>query len=93
MKAAVFKDKNSPLFVEEFSKPVPGKNQVLVKLHAASLNHRDILVQNGQAPSTGVILGSDGSGIVEDVGEEVDESLIGQEVVINPSVGDRKSVV
>ena len=73
--------------VEEFSKPVPGKNQVLVKLHAASLNHRDILVQNGPAPSAGVILGSDGSGMVEEVGEEVDESLIGQKVVINPSVG------
>ncbi len=89
MKAAVFKFKDSPLFVEEFAKPAPGKNQALVKLHSASLNHRDILVQNGQAPLplTGVILGSDGSGIVEAVGEDVEESLIGQEVVINPSVG------
>ncbi|HRI78301.1 MAG TPA: zinc-binding dehydrogenase [Cyclobacteriaceae bacterium] len=89
MKAAVFRGKNTPLSIEEFPKPVPAKNQVLVKLRAASLNHRDILVQDGPGPfpATGIVLGSDGSGVVEDVGEEVEESFIGQEVVINPSVG------
>lgn len=89
MKAALFKDRNLPLSIEEFSKPVPAKNQVLVRLKAAALNHRDLLVQNGQntLPSSGIIPGSDGAGIVEDAGEEVDESLIGAEVVINPSLG------
>jgi len=95
MKAVVFRDKNIPLSVEEFPKPVPAKNQVLIKLHSAALNHRDILVQNGPGPfpAAGIIPGSDGCGVVEDVGEEVDESLIGTEVVINPSVGWGKNPV
>ena len=89
MKAALFKEKNSPLRVEEVAKPIPVKGQVLVKLQAAALNHRDLWIQNEQAiPSpSGIILGSDGSGIVESVGEDVDESLIGQEVVMNPGIG------
>lgn len=68
-------------------KPVPIKEQVLVKLHAASLNHRDIWIRTEQTavPDQGVILGSDGCGVVEAVGEEGDQTLIGKQVVINPS--------
>lgn len=89
MKAALFKEKNAPLAIEEVAKPVPGKDQVLVKLRAAALNHRDIWIQTEQslASSAGIILGSDGSGVIEDVGEDVDEGIIGHPVVINPSIG------
>src|ERR1700712_4699375 len=89
MIAALFKEKNSPLVVEEVQKPAPGKGQVLIKLHAAALNHRDLWIQREQAtPSvSGIILGSDGSGVIEAVGEDVEEDVIGQEVVINPSMG------
>ncbi len=89
MKAALFKEKDAPLLVTEVPKPLPGKGQVLIKLHAAALNHRDLWIQREQAsPSAnGIILGSDGSGVIEDVGEDVEEEIIGQEVVINPSIG------
>jgi zinc-binding alcohol dehydrogenase/oxidoreductase len=89
MIAALFKEKNSPLFIEEVKKPAPTKGQVLVKLHAAALNHRDLWIQREQStPSTsGIILGSDGSGVIEAVGEEVEDDIIGQEVVLNPSMG------
>jgi zinc-binding alcohol dehydrogenase/oxidoreductase len=89
MKAALFKEKNAPLSIEEVAKPAAGKDQVLIRLKAAALNHRDIWIQTEQSlPSAaGIILGSDGSGIIEDVGEDIDEGLIGQEVVINPSIG------
>ena len=95
MKAALFKEKDAPLEVMEVLKPLPGKGQVLIKLHAAALNHRDLWIQREQAsPSiNGIILGSDGSGVVEDVGEEVDDDIIGQEVVINPSMGWGKNPV
>ncbi len=89
MKAALFREMNTPLRVEEVVKPVPAKGQVLIKLHAAALNHRDLWIlteQKSPSPS-GIILGSDGSGVIEDVGEEVNEALIGNEVVINPSLG------
>jgi zinc-binding alcohol dehydrogenase/oxidoreductase len=89
MKAALFKEKNIALLVADVQKPVPAKGQVLVKLQAAALNHRDLWIQQEQpiASATGIILGSDGSGTIEAVGEEVDESFIGQNVVLNPGMG------
>lgn len=89
MKAALFRKKNSPLHLEEVSKPVPVKGQVLIKLHAAALNHRDLWITKEQETpsSSGIIMGSDGSGVIEGVAEDIDESCIGQEVVINPSMG------
>jgi len=68
--------------------PVPVKDQVLVKLHASSLNHRDLWIHSEQTnvSDNGIILGSDGAGIVEAAGEESDQSLIGKEVIINPSL-------
>jgi zinc-binding alcohol dehydrogenase/oxidoreductase len=88
MKSAVFKEKGSPLLVEDVNKPVAAKGQVLIKLRAAALNHRDLWIQQEQSSlSSGIVLGSDGAGIVEAVGEDVDDSIVGQEVVINPCIG------
>lgn len=87
MLAAFFKGKDHPLELREMKKPVPIKDQVLVRLHAAALNHRDIWVRSEQTavPDQGVVLGSDGCGVVEAVSEEGDPSLVGKEVIINPS--------
>lgn len=73
--------------VAEFDKPAPGPGEILVKLKAAALNHRDIWVTLGRKPEAPpVILGSDGAGVIEQVGEGV-SATPGQEVVINPSLG------
>ncbi len=88
MLAAFFKGKDLPLEVKEMKQPAPVKDQVVVRLHAASLNHRDLWVRSEQTAvsDNGIILGSDGAGIVEAVGEEGDPSLIGKQVIINPSL-------
>jgi zinc-binding alcohol dehydrogenase/oxidoreductase len=88
MKAAIFRDKNYSLAVEEVKKPKPVKDQVLIKLKYAALNHRDLWIMKEQEQSipNGIILGSDGCGVVEDVGEDADSRLVGLEVVINPSL-------
>jgi zinc-binding alcohol dehydrogenase/oxidoreductase len=87
MRAAFFTNKDQPLEIRDIKKPKPVKDQVLVRLHAAALNHRDIWTQKEQtAPTEGIILGSDGSGVIENVGEDADPFLIGMEVVINPSL-------
>jgi zinc-binding alcohol dehydrogenase/oxidoreductase len=88
MRAAVFKGKDYPLSVEEYKKPKPVKDQVLIKLKYAALNHRDLWVMQEQSQHfpEGIVLGSDGSGVVEDVGEDADTLLVGAEVVINPSL-------
>lgn len=87
MRAALFKSKDQPLAIENIQKPRPVKDQVLIRLHSAALNHRDIWLirEQTQAFPKGITLGSDGSGIVEAVGEDANPLLIGAEVIINPS--------
>lgn len=88
MKAVLFKGKDIPLSLEEVKKPKPVKDQVLIKLKYAALNHRDLwlMKESTQQFPDGIILGSDGSGVVDDVGEDADPLLVGMEVVINPSL-------
>ncbi len=95
MNAVFFRGKDHPLIVKKVETPVPTAKQVLVRLYYAALNHRDVwILQEQSAPlPDGIILGSDGSGVIESVGEEVDPDLIGQEVVINPSLGWGKNPV
>lgn len=88
MRAVFFKSKEEPLVVQSIKKPKPVKDQVLIRLHNAALNHRDYWTIKEQTQSfpEGIILGSDGSGVIEMVGEDADPLLIGLEVVINPSL-------
>jgi NADPH:quinone reductase-like Zn-dependent oxidoreductase len=88
MRAALFRGKDYPLSVEPIKKFKPVKDQVLIRLHHAALNHRDIWIIREQAQHfpNGIILGSDGVGVIEDVGEDADPMLTGAEVVINPSI-------
>jgi NADPH:quinone reductase-like Zn-dependent oxidoreductase len=44
MKAVLFKGKDHPLVVESAKNPKPIKDQVLIRLHSAALNHRDLWV-------------------------------------------------
>ena len=88
MRAVFFKGKDQPLSVQQIKKFRPVKDQVLIRLHNAAINHRDIWTWREQSVSSsdGIILGSDGSGVIEDVGEDADTLLIGAEVIINPSL-------
>lgn len=88
MKALLFKGKQHALTLAEIAKPKPVKDQVLIRIHYAALNHRDLWLidEHEQEYPQGIILGSDGAGIVEAVGDDVDETWIGQEVIINPSL-------
>jgi NADPH:quinone reductase-like Zn-dependent oxidoreductase len=84
------------LRLEDVPDPMPGPGEVLVRLRAASLNHLDIWVRKG-LPSVPKprILGADGAGVVEALGDGVSGLGIGERVVLNPGVdhGDRISVV
>jgi NADPH:quinone reductase-like Zn-dependent oxidoreductase len=62
--------------------PAPGRGEIRVRIHAASLNFRDALVANGFFPAEdGLIPLSDGAGEVIDVGEGVTEFKPGDAVV------------
>lgn len=80
--------------IRETEKPKLGKNQVLVKLKNAAINHHELWMQKEQEQvMQDVILGSDGSGVVEAAEAEEDQFLIGKEVVINPSMDWGKNPV
>lgn len=67
--------------------PAPGPGQVQIKLQTAGLNRRDLrvisLVKEGDGP---VILGSDGAGIIHQVGSDVHNVQVGDEVLIHPAL-------
>lgn len=65
----------------------PLEGEVRVKLKTAGLNHRDLFVLNRhKASDPPVIIGSDGAGVVDAVGEGVRNFNVGDEVMINPSL-------
>jgi zinc-binding alcohol dehydrogenase/oxidoreductase len=90
MKAIVLRTIGGPelLSLEEVAEPVPGAGEVVVRLQAAALNHRDVWIRTGKYAGImlPIIPGSDGAGTVSSVGAGVDTSLIGQDVIINPAM-------
>ncbi len=85
MKALLLKDKGqwNKMTVEEIDTPSPGKGEVLVKIHAAGLNPVDYKTATNGNPNWEYphILGLDGAGIIEDVGEDVSIWKPGDRVV------------
>ncbi len=87
MFAAVLENLHEPLHFKESPDPVAGEGEVVIRLRAAALNHRDVWIQKGLYPGikVPVIPGSDGAGVVTDLGSGVSKEWLGKEVIINPS--------
>ena len=78
------------LEVREVPDPVPGPGEVVVKIAAAALNHRDVWIKLGQYAGLKFpcIPGSDGVGEVVAAATDVEAGeWVGRRVVINPSFG------
>ena len=74
--------KSKPVKVEEIELDPPGFGEVLVKVAAAGLCHSDLSVVNGNRPrAMPMVLGHEGSGVIEGLGEGVDDFEIGDHVV------------
>ena len=86
------------LHLTELAEPAaPGKGEITVRLHATSLNYHDYaVVVGGIKTPEGRIPMSDGAGVVEAVGEGVEEFAVGDQVVstffpdwLDGEIGDR----
>lgn len=66
--------------------PDPKAGEVVIRIRAASLNHRDLYVINGKSfhPDRTIILGSDAAGTIHSLGDGVDGWCAGDEVTFNP---------
>jgi NADPH:quinone reductase-like Zn-dependent oxidoreductase len=71
------------LTVVEMDEPeAPRAGEILVRLHASSLNYHDYLVALGTIPTAdGLIPLADGAGVVERIGEGVSDLAVGDHVV------------
>lgn len=89
MKAIVLnRDIDSKIELTEVELPALEKGQVSIEVKAAALNHRDEWCRQGLYPNLkdGVVLGSDGAGIVNEVGSDDLNGWLGKEVIINPAL-------
>jgi S-(hydroxymethyl)glutathione dehydrogenase / alcohol dehydrogenase len=82
MKAAVLREVNKPLSIEEISHGKPGPREVLVRTVAAGVCHSDLHFQNGAYPyPLPAVLGHESAGIVEAVGSDVTYVKPGDHVI------------
>ncbi|KAM3503009.1 hypothetical protein MY11210_008875 [Beauveria gryllotalpidicola] len=79
-----------PLQVKQVPKPKPGPNEVLVRIKAAALNHRDLWARRHLYPGLSLEnpLLADGAGIVIEAGPQVKRTeLLNQAVILTPMRG------
>jgi S-(hydroxymethyl)glutathione dehydrogenase / alcohol dehydrogenase len=87
MKAAVFHGAHQPLTIEEIQVDKPMPREVLVKTMATGVCHSDLHFVDGFYPlGAPTILGHEGAGIVEAVGEQVRYVKPGDHVIMCLSV-------
>lgn len=70
----------------------PKENEVVVRMHAAALNHRDLFIRQHLYPAIGfgIPLFADGCGVVTSAGDSSNaRSWLNRRVVINPGTGWR----
>ena len=89
MKAVFFREHGGDIEYGELPAPVPAPADVLVELEAVSLNRVDLFTWEGwpglelEMPH---VPGADGAGRVVEIGSQVTQFVVGDRVVINPSL-------
>src|SRR5271167_3501770 len=83
IRAAVLEEFARPLVVQELDLADPGPGEVLVRLVACGVCHTDMYTASGADPSgyAPTVLGHEGAGVVEAVGEAVASLTVGDHVV------------
>ena len=83
-KAAICRELNKPIVVEDIAVESPGRGEVLVKLGACGVCHSDLSAINGTiALPLPLVLGHEGAGVVEELGEGVSDLAKGDHVVFS----------
>ncbi len=91
MKAAVLHEFGTPLRIEDVLLDPPQPGEVMVRVAAAGVCHSDLRLAEGGLGSERkpIVLGHEGAGVVEAVGERVRDLAVGDHVgfSINPACG------
>jgi threonine dehydrogenase-like Zn-dependent dehydrogenase len=82
MKAVVFRGVND-LRVEEVAKPRPKAGQAVIRITATTICGTDVHIVKGEYPvRPGLILGHEPVGVIEALGEGLEEYAVGQRVIV-----------
>src|SRR6201991_1307216 len=83
IRAAVLQEFGQPLAVQEVELAEPRAGEVLVRLEACGVCHTDMYTASGADPSgyAPAVLGHEGAGVVEKVGDGVTSVAVGDHVV------------
>ncbi|KAL2754606.1 hypothetical protein ACRALDRAFT_1042254 [Sodiomyces alcalophilus JCM 7366] len=78
-----------PLQIKQVPRPTPGPNEVLVKITAAALNHRDLFIRRHLYPGISFEnpLLSDAYGVVVEAGPGASTALLHKPVILTPTRG------
>jgi Zn-dependent alcohol dehydrogenase len=82
-KAAVLREAGKPLSLEQIEVGPPRDDEVLVRLAGVGVCHTDIVCRDGFPVPRPIVLGHEGSGIVEAVGSRVGNIKPGDRVVLS----------
>jgi S-(hydroxymethyl)glutathione dehydrogenase/alcohol dehydrogenase len=84
MRAAVCHERNQPVSVEEVSLEPPRAGEVRVRMAATGVCHSDLSVIHGIIPAKlPCVLGHEGAGVIEELGEGVTHLAPGDKVVLS----------
>jgi len=92
IRAAVLEEFGQPLVVQDLDIADPKAGEVLVKVHACGICHTDMYTASGADPSGYIpcVLGHEGAGVVEAIGEGVTSLTPGDHVItlFSPECGE-----
>ena len=83
-RAVLLNEAGTPATIEDIVVDAPGPNEVLIRLVASGVCHTDLTIKalNGNGMKFPIVLGHEGAGIVEQVGDGVTHLAVGDPVVI-----------
>lgn len=83
IRAAVAREANAELVIEDLTLEAPRADEILVKVVATGVCHTDLVVMSGNLPTPmPVVLGHEGAGIVQAVGDKITKVKPGDHVVM-----------
>lgn len=82
MRAVVFNPQEVAPVFSEWTSPVAGHGEVVIRVRAAALNHRDLNITR-RGNNHPFVYGSDVAGVIEAIGTGVIDLQVGDEVIVN----------
>jgi len=86
----IFENGNTDkLIYDDIPEPICSDDQIKIKIMATSINHLDLWVRKGLPGIKNklpIIPGSDGAGIITEIGNNVKKFAIGEDVIIQPGI-------